>query len=55
MKIFKIEITELLQRIVEVEADCIENALEIVEQKYKAEEIILDNTDFIDFEIKETI
>ena len=55
MKIFKIEITELLQRIIEVEADCIENALEIIEQKYKSEEIILDNSDFIECKIKEII
>ncbi len=52
MNKFKIEITETLSKIIEVEADDIEEALERVETMYKEEKIILDSSDFIDKEIK---
>lgn len=52
MNKFKIEITETLSKIIEVEADNIEEALERVETMYKEEKIILDSSDFIDKEIK---
>ncbi len=51
MNKFKIEITETLSKIIEVEADDIEEALERVETMYKEEKIILDSSDFIDKEI----
>lgn len=50
MEIFKIEVKETLSRIVEVEADSIESAFSIVQDKYKVEEIVLDNDDFVDVE-----
>lgn len=53
MKIHKIEITETLQRIVEVEAETVEEALSKVESKYADGKIVLDDTHFVDFEIKE--
>ena len=49
MKI-KIEITETLQRIIEVEATSAEDALDIIIKKYKNSEIILDADDYIDTE-----
>lgn len=52
-QIFRIEITEVLKRIVEIEADNIEDALEIVDKNYKSQNIILDSSDFCEFEIKE--
>ena len=52
MNKFKIEITETLSKIIEVDADNIEEALERVETMYKEEKIILDSSDFIDKEIK---
>ena len=51
MKI-KIEITETLQKTIEVEADTLETALIIVKEKYNNCEIILDETSYIDTEFK---
>jgi hypothetical protein len=51
MKI-KVEITETLQKTIEIEADNIEDALSIVIRKYKDSEIILDDTSYIDTEFK---
>lgn len=45
MKKFKIEVQEILSRIVEVEAKNLDEALEKVENKYRNEEIILDSED----------
>lgn len=45
MKQFEIEIEEILQRIIKVEADSKEEAIRIAEEKYKNEEIILDEND----------
>ena len=47
MKI-KIEITETLQRIIELEASSPDDALDIIIKKYKNSEIILDADDYID-------
>lgn len=48
---FKIEITEILQRIVEIEAESVDIAIETATQKYKSEEIVLDWNDFIEYRI----
>lgn len=45
MKQFEIEIEEILQRIIKVEADSKEEAIRIAKEKYKNEEIILDEND----------
>lgn len=50
---YKIEITETLQRVVEVEADNLSNAIVQVTRDYNDEEIVLDAMDFVGFEIKE--
>ena len=52
MGIFKTEITETLQRTIEVEADNEGNALQKVKEMYKNEEIVLDSSDFVGVEIK---
>ena len=52
MSIFKTEITETLQRTIEVEADNEGDALRKVKEMYKNEEIVLDSSDFVGVEIK---
>lgn len=51
--IYKIEITEILQKVVKVEADTVEEALGKVEDKYCRAEIILDADDMKDYTIEE--
>ena len=51
MKI-KVEITETLQKTIEVETSNLEEVLLIVKQKYRNSEIILDETSYIDTEFK---
>lgn len=50
---YKIEITETLQRVVEVEADTAAEALSKVEDDYATEKIVLDYDDCKDFQIRE--
>lgn len=49
---YKVEITETLQKTVEVEADNKEDALHKVMKMYKNAEVILDYNDFIDLDFK---
>lgn len=51
MKI-KVEITEILQRTIEVEALDIKDAVAKVEYLYRNEDIILDYSDYISTDIK---
>lgn len=56
MNNYKIEIQEILSKIVDIEADSIEEALQIAESKYKEEKIILDSSNYVDtdfIELKE--
>lgn len=53
MEIFKIEITETLQKVIEVSAYSLYEALEIIKNKYNNEEIVLDSNDYIDTVIEE--
>lgn len=48
MKTYKIEITETLQRIIEIDASCEKDAYDIINNQYKNEEIVLNSSDFID-------
>lgn len=50
---FKIEITETLQKIVEVEAESLSEAITSVGQDYSKGEIVLYDTDFVGYEISE--
>ena len=49
---YKIEVTEILQKLIEVEAKDEKEALEIVKDLYFKEKIILDDTSYIDTEFK---
>ena len=49
---YKIEITETLQKIIEIEAVSEKDALLIVKKLYNNEKIILDDTSYIDTEFK---
>lgn len=42
MKTYQIEVEEILQNVYEIKADSLEEAINIVEEKYYNEEIVLD-------------
>ena len=46
--IFVIEVVETLARTINIEAETTEEALAIVKQRYRSEEIVLDSSDFVD-------
>ena len=46
MDTYNIEIEEILQRVIKIEAESKEEALIIANEKYRNEEIILDYNDF---------
>jgi L-lactate utilization protein LutC len=48
LKTYKVEITETLQRIIEVEAASLDDAITEIRRQYQDEEIILDSGDYID-------
>ena len=48
---FKVEITETLQKIVEIDADNEEAAIKMAKHLYRNEEIVLDYSDYVDTEI----
>lgn len=48
---YKIEIQESLSRFVEVEAECEADALSVVNDMYRNEEIVLDSGDFVEAQI----
>lgn len=50
---FKIEITETLQRVVEVKANNLSEAISKVMEDYDNLNIVLDHDDFVEFSIKE--
>ena len=52
MKKYKVEITEYLQRIIDVEAESEEDAVYSVEKQYDDCNIVLDDTDFVTKEIE---
>lgn len=52
---FKIEIREVLSRIVEIEAATPEQAIELATTQYKDGEIVLDFNDYIEHEISEQV
>ena len=57
MNKYTIEITETLQRQIEIEANDHDEAFKIIKRKYRNGEIVLDSNDYIDTDfhlIKET-
>jgi len=53
MKIYNIEIEELLQRVVRVKANSLNEAIDKVEERYKNEQYVLDYNDFKGVEFRE--
>ena len=51
MKKYRIKVTEVLSRIVEIDAENEDEAVEMVRQMYRNCEIILDASDYIETEI----
>jgi hypothetical protein len=49
---FSIEIKEHLSRVVNVEANSLEDAIAEVSKRYKEEKIVLTDQDFVDYEIQ---
>jgi hypothetical protein len=52
VKIFKVEVKELLSTVIEINASTEEEALNIVEEMYKKEEIVLDSSNHVTTEIE---
>lgn len=52
MKKFNIEITETLQRQIEIEAEDYDEAMKIIKDKYHNSEIVLDSNDYIDTDFR---
>lgn len=50
-KIYQVEITETSQRVVEIEAESEEEAIELVNQQYKDGEIVIEYNDYKGYEI----
>ena len=48
---YRIAVTETFQRILEVKAHTVEEAIAQVKQKYQEKEIVLDSSDFVDYHI----
>ena len=52
MRTYEVEITEILQKVIEVKANSKEEAYKIIDEKYNNEEIVLSENDFVCKEIK---
>lgn len=52
MKTYRVVITETLQRTVYIDAKSAEEAEDVVEERYRNEEIVLDSSDYQDTEIE---
>lgn len=50
---FNIEVEEIFQRVIQVEADSLEEAIKNVQQKWYDGEIVLDSEDFKDGDVRE--
>ena len=55
MKTYEVEIEEVLQRRVRVDAENEEEAIKQVKEKYKNEEIVLDYNDFVNLDFKNVL
>lgn len=55
MKTFEIEIKETLARVIEIDANSLDEAFEKVKQDYRNEKIVLDDSDYIDTEFIKAI
>lgn len=50
---YKIEIEETLSKVVEIETNSLEEAIDIVQEKYSSEEYVLDYNDFLAVDIRQ--
>ena len=50
METFKIEVKETLSRIIEIEANCADEAFSKIQNLYNKEEIVLDASDYVETE-----
>ena len=50
---YRVQITETLQCIIEMQAVSLDDAINEVHERYRNQEIILDSNDYINTEIKE--
>ena len=53
MNRYKIEVKEILSRVIEVEDNLLDDAVSNVENLYRSEKIVLDYDDFVKVEIRE--
>ena len=54
-KKFTVEVTEVLARRVEVEADTVDEAVELVREMYDAADIVLGYEDFVSVNVEEIL
>lgn len=52
-KVYQIEIEETLQKVVEIKADSVEDAISIARERYRNEEYILNEDNFMGAEFSE--
>ena len=52
MNKYKVEITEYLQRVIEVDAESEEDAIALVKEEYRKENIVLDDFDLTGLDIE---
>jgi hypothetical protein len=50
METFKIEVKETLSKIIEIEANSVDEAFSKIKDLYKKEEIVLDSDDYVETE-----
>ena len=55
MKTFQVQILEISNKVIEIEAENIDSAIQIITEKYKSEEIVLDSSDFVEYKIDEYV
>lgn len=52
-KVYDIEIEEVLQKVVKIEANSLDEAIDIAQNKYSNQEYVLDYEDYKDVEFRE--
>ena len=55
MQTFKLEIQEVLSKVIEIEAETLFDAIDIAHDMYNSEKIVLDASDFVTNTIEEYI
>lgn len=55
MQTFKLEIQEVLSKVIEIEAETLSDAIDIANNMYISEKIVLDASDFVTNTIEEYI